>query len=257
MPEFLTISRQDNGVELITLTRPPMNALSSEILNELADEAERLAADPGLKAVVITGNAKVFAAGAEISQVMSDRRAEQIAAFRRACDTLGKIPRPVIAAISGFALGGGLEVALSCDLRVASDSTRVGLPEILLGVFPGAGGTQRLTRIVGRAKTKELIWTGRQVKADEALALGIVDQVVPGDGYLQAALDLANSLASGAVLAMGLSKFAIDEGFDLDLSDALDVENKWFNQVMETEDAKAGLTSFFENGPGKATFQGR
>jgi enoyl-CoA hydratase len=255
--EFLTASRQDNGVELITLNRPPMNAMSAELLTEIADTAERLATDADLKAVVITGNPKVFAAGADISQVLSDDRPKQIAAFRRACDSLTRIPRPVIAAISGFALGGGLEVALACDMRIASESARVGVPEIQLGVFPGAGGTQRLTRVIGAAKTKELIWTGRHVKADEALALGLVDQVVPVDGYLEAALDYAGSLAGGAVVAMGLSKLAIDEGFDLPLSDALDVELKYFNRVMETEDAKAGLTSFFENGPGKATFHGR
>lgn len=257
MPEFLTTKRLDRGIELITLNRPPMNALSAELLTELADEADRLAGDPDVKVVVITGNEKVFAAGAEIGQILSDRRDEQIRAFRRACDSLAKLPRPVIAAISGYALGGGLEVALACDFRVASESARVGVPEIQLGVFPGAGGTQRLPRVIGLAKTKELIWTGRHVKADEALALGLVDRVVPVDAYLDAALTLAGELASGAVVAMGLSKLAINEGADLPLPDALDLETRYFNEVIETEDAKAGLTSFFENGPGKATFQGR
>jgi enoyl-CoA hydratase/carnithine racemase len=166
-------------------------------------------------------------------------------------------PRPVIAAISGFALGGGLEAALACDFRLASQTARLGVPEIDLGVFPGAGGTQRLPRLIGPAKAKDLIWTGRHVRADEALAIGLVDRVVPVEGYLDAALDWAGSFASGAVVAMGLSKKAVDGGLDGSLQDGLDLEKTIFRQVIATEDAEAGIKSFFENGPGKATFKGR
>jgi enoyl-CoA hydratase len=255
MAEFITTERQDNGVELIRFNRPPMNALSAELLGELADHASALANDADLKAVVVTGSEKVFAAGAEISQLL-ESDAPLIDNFRRAFDGLAAIPRPVIAAVSGFALGGGLEAALACDLRLASEKARLGVPEIQLGVFPGAGGTQRLARLIGPAKAKEMIWTGRHVRADEALAIGLVDRVVPVEGYLDAALEWAGSFATGAVVAMGLSKRAVDGGLDGSLSEGLDLEKTLFRQVIATEDAETGIKSFFENGPGKATFVG-
>ncbi|HYH48938.1 MAG TPA: enoyl-CoA hydratase-related protein [Acidimicrobiia bacterium] len=256
MAEFITTERHDNGVELIRFSRPPMNALSAEFLGELADHARALAGDADLKAVVVTGSEKVFAAGAEISQ-LRENDFPLIDNFRRAFDGLAAIPRPVIAAVSGFALGGGLEAALACDLRLASENARLGVPEIQLGVFPGAGGTQRLARLVGPAKAKELIWTGRHVRADEALAMGLVDRVVPVEGYLDAALEWAGSFAAGAVVAMGLSKKAVDGGLDGSLTQGLDLEKTLFRQVLDTEDAAAGIKSFFENGPGKAKFAGR
>ena len=255
MAEFLTTERQDNGVELIRFNRPPMNALSAEFLAELAGHVTALAEDADLKAVVVTGSEKVFAAGAEISQLLTDTPI--IDNFRRAFDGLAAIPRPVIAAVSGFALGGGLEAALACDFRLASENARLGVPEIALGVFPGAGGTQRLARLIGPVKAKELIWTGRHVRAEEALAMGLVDRVVPVEGYVDAALEWAGSFAPGAVLAMGLSKKAVDGGLDGSLSDGLDLEKTLFRQVIATEDAETGIKSFFENGPGKATFKGR
>jgi enoyl-CoA hydratase/carnithine racemase len=179
------------------------------------------------------------------------------AAFRAAFDALGNIRRPVIAAIEGFALGGGFELALACDLRVAGDSARVGFPEILLGIFPGAGGTQRLSRLVGPARAKELVWSGRQVKADEAATLGVVDRVVPAGGALDAALEWAAELGRGAVVAMGIAKRVIDGGFDLPLADALTLEAAGFAEAFETADATTGIASFLEHGPGKATFSGR
>ena len=163
----------------------------------------------------------------------------------------------MIAAINGFALGGGLELAMSCDLRIASEKARVGQPEILLGIIPGAGGTQRLTRLVGPAKAKELVWSGRQVRADEALAIGLVDRVVPAEELEDAALAWAAELAKGAVVAMGLAKQAIDEGLDGSLAAGLDAEATAFVEVFGTEDARTGVASFLEHGPGKATFQGR
>jgi enoyl-CoA hydratase/carnithine racemase len=256
MAEFLLTERRDDGVELIRLNRPPMNALSAELLGELAGHVETLAADADLKAVVLTGSEKVFAAGAEISQIQTDTD-RLLGNFRRAYDGFATIPRPVIAAVAGVALGGGLEAALACDLRLAAENARLGVPEIQLGVFPGAGGTQRLPRLVGPAKAKEMTWTGRPVRAAEALAMGLVDRVVPVEGYLDAALEWAGSFASGAVVAMGLSKRAVDGGLDGPLAEGLDLERTLFGQVLATEDAATGIRSFFENGPGKAVFSGR
>jgi len=263
MAEFIVTERRDNGVELIRFNRPPLNALSAELLDELAAHAAVLAVDADLKAVVVTGTEKVFAAGAEISQLQGPSPDDPaggpdlLAHFRRALDGLAAIPRPVIAAISGYALGGGLEVALACDLRLASQSARLGVPEIALGVFPGAGATQRLPRLIGPARAKEMIWTGRHVRADEALAMGLVDRVVPVEGYLAAALEWAAGFAHGAVVAMGLSKRAVDGGLDGPLSQGLDLERDLFAEVLRTEDATIGIQSFFEKGPGKAEFRGR
>jgi len=256
MAEFIITERQGNGVELIRLNRPPYNALSAELLGELADHVETLAGDPDLKAVVLTGTEKAFAAGAEISQIQTDTD-RLLVNFRRAYDGLEAIPRPVIAAVAGVALGGGLEGALACDLRLAAENVRLGVPEIQLGVFPGAGATQRLARLIGPARAKEMTWTGRHVRADEALAIGLVDRVVPLDGYLDAALEWAGSFASGAVMAMGLSKRAINGGLDGPLAEGLDLERTLFGQVLATEDAATGIASFFDNGPGKAVFSGR
>jgi enoyl-CoA hydratase/carnithine racemase len=256
MAEFLVTERRPNGVELIRFNRPPYNALSAELLGELADHVETLVTDDDLKAVVVTGTNKAFAAGAEISQIQTETD-RLLDSFRRAYDGFERIPRPVIAAVAGVALGGGLEAALACDLRLAAENARLGVPEILLGVFPGAGGTQRLSRLVGPSRAKEMTWTGRNVRADEALAMGLVDRVVPLEGYLDAALEWADSFAGGAVVAMGLSKRAIDGGLDGPLADGLTLERTLFRQVLVTEDAETGIQSFFENGAGKAKFSGR
>ena len=256
MAEFITTERRDNGVELIRFNRPPMNALSAELLDEFADHVESLATDPDLKAVVLAGNDRVFAAGAEISQIQTETD-RLIGNFHRAFDALEAVPRPVIAAINGFALGGGLEAALACDLRLAAENARLGVPEILLGVFPGAGGTQRLPRLIGAARAKELLWTGRQVRAAEALTMGLVDRVVPVEGHLDAALEWAASFASGAVVAMGLAKRAVDAGLDGPRAVGLALERALFRQALDTEDAATGIKSFFDNGPGKAEFSGR
>jgi enoyl-CoA hydratase len=163
----------------------------------------------------------------------------------------------VIAAVNGFALGGGFEVALACDLRVASEKARMGFPEILLGIFPGGGGTQRVTRLIGPARAKELIWSGRHVRADEALAIGLVDRVVPAAEVLDTALEWAASFASGAVVAMGIAKRVVDGGLDGSLARGLDLEAEGFVEVFGTDDATVGIRSFLDDGPGKATFSGR
>jgi enoyl-CoA hydratase/carnithine racemase len=248
----------DDGVALITLDRPPLNALSSGLLAALAKQAHSLAADPAVKAVVITGNDRAFAAGADVTEFEPNRESARLvaASFRTTCDAIAEIPRPVIAAIRGYALGGGLELALACDLRVAADTTRVGQPEILLGIIPGGGATQRLARLVGPARAKEMIWSGRQVRADEALAMGLVDRVVPADDVVDDALRWAQSFASGASVAVSLAKRAIDGGLDRSLVEGLDLEADCFADAFATNDAAVGIASYLEQGPGKATFTG-
>lgn len=258
MAELVSCERRADGIAVVRLVRPPMNALSGALLDELAAVAVDLAADPTLKAVVVTGEGRAFAAGAEISEFGGPAEARTITdTFRGALDALAAIPRPVIAAINGFALGGGLEVALACDLRVMSSRAKVGQPEILLGVIPGAGGTQRLGRLIGPARAKELVWSGRQVRAEEALAIGLVDRIAEPEETLDAALAWAGELATGAVVAMGLAKAAIDGGLDGSLAEGLSLESERFVEVFATEDAATGVASFLEYGPGKATFSGR
>ena len=257
MSEALVLTEKHDDVTVIRLNRPPLNPLSQALLAELAQVAADLAADPSVKAVVVAGSDRALAAGADIEELETTDPRTIGAGFRAAFDGVAAIPRPVIAAIRGFALGGGLELALACDLRFAADSARVGQPEILLGIIPGAGGTQRLARLVGPARAKDMVWSGRQLRADEALSIGLVDRVVPAEEVEPNALEWAASFASGAVVAMGLAKQAIDRGLDGSLAAGLDVEVDAFVDVFETEDARTGLRSFLEQGPGKATFQGR
>lgn len=255
---YVLSERGGDGVAVLRLNRPPLNPLSQAMLVELAEAARELALDADVKAVVVCGSEKALAAGADIDEFGTPDQARVIEDhFRAAFDSIAAIPRPVIAAIRGFALGGGLELALACDLRVAADSARLGQPEILLGIIPGAGGTQRLPRLVGAARAKELIWSGRQVRAEEALAIGLVDRVAPADEVETTAREWASTLASGAVVAMGLAKRVIDQGFDGSLDTGLDLEADAFVEVFGTEDAATGVRSFREDGPGKAKFSGR
>ncbi len=255
---FVLSERRADGVATVRLNRPPLNPLSTDMLGALAEVAREIALDTDVKAVVVCGSEKALAAGADISEFGGQDDAGRIgAAFRSAFDAIAAIQRPVIAAIRGFALGGGLELALACDLRVAADTARLGQPEILLGIIPGAGGTQRLPRLVGPARAKEMVWSGRQLRADEALAIGLVDRVVPAAEVDDAAHEWAAALASGAVVAMGLAKRAIDTGLDGSLDAGLDAEAEAFVEVFGTEDAATGVASFREHGPGKATFSGR
>ncbi|HEY3833725.1 MAG TPA: enoyl-CoA hydratase-related protein [Acidimicrobiia bacterium] len=255
---LLLQQRLAGGVVVLTLNRPPMNPLSAGQLDAVRAAAESLQADRDVKAVVLTGSEKAFAAGADVKdfELTADGARRIAAGFRAAADALEAIERPVIAAIRGYALGGGLELALACDLRVAADNARLGQPEILLGIMPGGGGTARLARLVGPARAKQIVWTGRQVRADEALQLGIVDEVVPAADTLDRAIALAGELARGPVVAMGAAKRAIDGGLDLPLGEALDLEAECFARSFETADARAGVASFLEHGPGKATFTG-
>ena len=255
---LVLLDRRDDGVAVLRLNRPPLNPLSRALLAQLTALATDLAGDPAVKAVVLVGSDRALAAGADIDEFGGPDEARIVAAgFRAAGDALGAIPRPVIAAIAGYALGGGLEIALACDLRIVADNARLGQPEIQLGIIPGGGGTQRLARLVGPARAKELIWSGRHVRADEALAIGLADRVVPAAELEPAALEWAASFASGAVVAMGQAKRAIDEGLELPLGAGLDLEAECFADTFVTEDAATGIASFAEHGPGKATFRGR
>ena len=254
---YVTVERRDDGVAVVRLDRPKMNALSTTLLAQLAGVVGELADDlPG--AVVLWGGPRIFAAGADVSEFGGPESAVEVAGhFRAVGDALGALPRVVIAAVNGYALGGGCELALACDLRVAGDDARFGLPEIQLGIIPGGGGTQRLPRLVGAARAKDLILTGRHVRADEALDMGLADRVVPRADVLTAATELAASLAGGALAAQALAKRAVDDGLDRDLPAALDVETDAFVAAFATEDARTGIDSFLADGPGKARFVGR
>jgi enoyl-CoA hydratase len=264
-PTLVHVDRRGDGVAVLRLDNPKVNALSAELLRQLAEAAEGLRTDPP-GAVVVTGGDRIFAAGAEISEfrspeapgeVITRAEAEQLGQmFLRALNAVADIPRATIAAVSGFALGGGCELALACDFRIASEKAKLGQPEILLGIIPGGGGTQRLARLVGPARAKDLIFSGRQVRADEALAIGLVDEVVAPEEVLDRALDKAAALAAGATVAQGLAKRAIDRGLDITLAGGLDLEQQLFAEVFTTDDARIGVSSFLEHGPGRATFTG-
>ena len=243
-------------VAVLRLARPPVNALSAGLLAELQQVVESLAADlPG--AVVITGTDRIFSAGADITEFGGTEQAAEVARhFASVLDALTALPRATLAVISGGAFGGGLELALACDFRFVASGARLGQPEILLGIIPGGGGTQRLARLVGPARAKDIVFTGRQLSAEEALAIGLVDRVVAADTLRTEAMEFASRLAAGAVVAQGLAKRAIDEGLGLSLGDGLALERELFARAFATRDAGIGVRSFLESGPGKAEFVG-
>jgi enoyl-CoA hydratase/carnithine racemase len=251
------LERRDDGVAVVTLANGKVNALSQGMLAELRTIAEQLTDDPP-GAVVVTGGDRIFAAGADISEFGGPDDARQITAgVHAALDAVAAIPRFVIAAVSGYALGGGCELALACDYRIAGDRAAFGQPEILLGLIPGGGGTQRLARLVGPSKAKEICLTGRQVRADEALQIGLADEVVPNEELHTRALALAAEVATGPLAAQARAKRAIDEGLSGSLQAGLRLEQELFEDVFRTEDSQIGVASFLEHGPGKATFTGR
>jgi len=254
---LVELERGADGVAVITLRNGKVNSLSKAVLTQLLAIAEQLTIDPP-GAVIVTGSDRIFAAGADISEFAGPDEARQIGAlFVAALNAVAGIPRMVIAAVAGPALGGGCELALACDMRLAGDSARFGQPEILLGIIPGGGGTQRLPRLVGPARAKDMILTGRQVAADEAVSIGLVDEVVPRDSLMTRARELAAELARGPVLAHALAKAAIDDGLQVTLAEGLALEQAAFIEVFGTEDARVGVASFLEHGPGKAVFTGR
>jgi enoyl-CoA hydratase/carnithine racemase len=257
--EFVRVEVAD-GIATIRLDRPKMNALNAQVQAEIGDAAAQVSADAAVRAVVLYGGERVFAAGADIKEMATKGypdMAAQATRLQGAFNVVADIPKPVVAAVTGYALGGGLELALCADFRVLGESARVGQPEILLGVIPGAGGTQRLPRLIGPAKAKDLIFTGRHVGAAEALAIGLADKVVPDDGVYQAARDLVAQYATGPALALAAAKQAVNKGLEVDLATGLEIERVYFASLFATEDQKTGMRSFVENGPGKAVFGGR
>ena len=253
---FVTVERRPDNVALVRLDRPKANALSAAVLAQLHDAAVELHDDPP-GAVVLWGGRRIFAAGADIVELGGSGAGTVGAGFAAALGALASVPRATIAAVNGYALGGGLELALACDFRICAEDSRFGLPEVLLGVIPGGGGTQRLPRLIGSSRAKELIFTGRQVRADEALSIGLVNRAVAPDYVLEAALTWAAEFAAGALVAHGLAKSAVDRGLDTTLSQGIAIEGEAFVAGAGTEDAARGIASFREHGPGKATFVGR
>ena len=255
--EIVLLERRDDGVAVVTLNSPKVNALSTRLLARLGEIADDLTRDPA-GAVVLTGGDRLFAAGADISEFGGPEEARTIGgSFHSALNAFAAIPSFTIAAVSGFALGGGCELAMTCDYRIASTRAVFGQPEILLGIIPGGGGTQRLPRLVGTSRAKELMVTGRQVKADEALRIGLADEVVEPEMLMDRSLELATSISRGATQAVRLIKQAVDTGIETDLGSGLTLELALFEEVFRTEDSRTGVASFLENGPGKATFSGR
>jgi len=249
----------EGAIGTIRLDRPKMNAINAQVTAEIRACAEEATARTDIRAVVLYVGERVFAAGADIKEMGSQTYADMAlwgTGLQEAFKVVARIPKPVVAAVTGYALGGGFELALTADFRVLGESVQVGVPEILLGVIPGAGGTQRLTRLVGPAKAKSLVYTGRFVKAAEALELGIADKVVPDADVYAAAVEMASQWAAGPAVALRAAKQAIDDGLELDLDAALRLESALFASLFASDDQKAGMKSFVENGPGKATFSG-
>jgi enoyl-CoA hydratase/carnithine racemase len=256
MGELVLVERRDDGVAIVTLNNPKVNALSQVVLAELRAAAEELIANPP-GAVVITGGDRIFAAGADISEFGNADQGRVITAgFHAALNTVAKIPRFVIAAVSGYALGGGCELALACDYRIVGERAVFGQPEVLLGLVPGGGGTQRLPRVIGRSRAKEMMMTGRQVASEEAVRIGLADELVPSESLHERALALAAEAARGALQAQAMIKRAVDAGMDETLADGLHLERNLFEAVFHTTDSEIGVRSFLEHGPGKAEFTG-
>jgi enoyl-CoA hydratase len=238
----------NNGVGVIIINNPPVNALTLEVREQLQEVLQDVEQNSAIRAIVITGaGPKCFVAGADIKDFPNQMEVgprENATIYKEMFSYLENTPKPVICALNGLALGGGLELALSCDIRITEEKVKLGLTEVNLGLIPGLGGTQRLARLVGPAKAKELLFTGKIVKADEALRIGLVNQVVSDGESLNEALKLANKLAKGAGVAIGFDKFLVNRGIELELVDALEMEMQYVEKVFETEDLREGLDAF-------------
>ena len=258
MPELARLEVAD-GVGTIRLDRPKMNALDAQMQREIVEVAREADQRDDVAAVVVFGGERVFAAGADIKEMAAmsfqdmSRHSNLLQEFTTALAAIGK---PTVSAITGFALGGGCEVALATDLRFVADDAKLGQPEILLGLIPGAGGTQRLARLIGPAAAKDLIYSGRFVDAQEALSLGLADRVFPADQVYAEAVAWAKTFVGGPALALRAAKSAVDRGLEVDLTTGLQIERLEFAGLFATDDRVAGTQSFIENGPGKATFSG-
>ena len=256
--EFIIVTKQAKPyVALVQLNRPQeLNALNTQLMRELRDALQELDADETVRAIVITGNSRAFAAGADIKE-MADKTAMEMLAHKQSgvWEDIKNITKPLIAAVSGFCLGGGCELAMTCDMVVASETAQFGQPEIRLGILPGAGGTQRLTRAIGKAKAMELILTGRFISAIEAERWGLVNRIAPEETYLAEALNLAETVAKMPPLAVRLAKESVQAAHELGLSDGLRLETKNAALLFSTEDQKEGMQAFVEKR--KANFKGK
>ena len=250
MPQNLKIDKKD-AVATIELYRPQKkNSLNGEMRGELEECLKELARDRNTRVVIVTGGEEIFCAGADISEIQESVSAEaayhHAREFQLLFDLVEALPQPVIAAVSGYALGGGCELALACDFRIASQTARFGLPEIKIGAFPGGGGTQRLPRLIGASKAKEMIFTGDPIGAEEALALGLVMKVVPKEKLAEEAQAFAAKLAALPRLALQASKASINKGLEIDLASGLDLEARNFGTLATTHDLKEGTLAFLE-----------
>jgi enoyl-CoA hydratase/carnithine racemase len=259
MGEFVRLEVED-GVGTIRIDRPKMNALNVQVQEEIRAAAQEAATRDDVRAVIVYGGEQVFAAGADIKEMAEMSYTDMVArsgGLQSAFTAVARIPKPVVAAVTGYALGGGCELALCADIRIAGEGATLGQPEILLGIIPGAGGTQRLTRLVGPSKAKDIIFTGRFVKADEAQRIGLVDRVVADDQVYAEALAWARQFSSAASYALRAAKEAVDKGLEVDLDTGLEIERIQFAALFATEDRSIGMRSFQTEGPGKAQFRGR
>jgi enoyl-CoA hydratase/carnithine racemase len=257
--QFVRLEVED-GIGTIRLDRPKMNALNAAVQEEIRAAAAEASGRSDVAAVIVYGGEKVFAAGADIKEMQHLSYVDMVERSGRlqsSFTAVAQIPKPTVAAITGYALGGGCELALCCDFRVAADDAKLGQPEILLGIIPGAGGTQRLSRLVGSAKAKDLIYSGRFVDATEALAMGLVDEVVPAGDVYDAARRRVQRYVGAAAVALRAAKEAIDGGLSVDLASGLEIERSLFSGLFATRDRELGMASFVEHGPGKAVFEGR
>lgn len=258
MGELVRLEVRD-GVGTIRLDRPPMNAIDEDLTSDLAEAALEASRRDDVRAVVLWGGEKVFAAGADVKMMAEMTPLEVTPMIRTLQETFSlveEIPKVTIAAINRFALGGGCELAMCADFRFAAEDAKLGQPEILLGIIPGAGGTQRLPRLVGQARAKEIIYSGRFVPAREAKEIGLVDEVHPADHVYDKAVEAAARYAGGPTQALRAAKTAMNWGARGDVRTGLILEREVFAELFSTQDQKAGMRSFLDHGPGKATFSG-
>lgn len=257
MEHIIVNEQYDPFVALIRINRPKeLNALSTQLMQELRDALQQLDRDDNVRSIIVTGNEQAFAAGADIKQ-MADKSSTDMLLIDQfsTWDQIRKIKKPIIAAVSGFCLGGGCELAMTCDMIIASETARFGQPEIKIGVMPGAGGTQRLARTIGKARAMEMILTGRFITAEEALAMGMVNKVVPVEMYLREAVSLAREIAQMSPIAIQLAKESVNRAFETPLDEGLQFERKNFYLCFSSEDQKEGMRAFIEKR--KPEYRGR
>ena len=257
MEHLIVNDQYEPFIALMQLNRPKeLNALNTKLMQELRDTLQQLDKNDQVRVIILTGNDQAFAAGADIKQMAHKTAVDMLMIDQFSTwDGIRKTKKPLIAAVSGFCLGGGCELAMTCDMIIASETARFGQPEIKIGVMPGAGGTQRLTRAIGKVKTMEMVLTGKFISADEALALKLINKVAPVEMYLREALKLAGEIAQMSPIAAQLAKEAVNKAFDTHLDEGLQFERKNFYLCFSTEDQKEGMNAFIEKR--KPEYKGR